>query len=118
MNSRHIVRGISLSHESADFVVCLGVVVDVAFAVDEDDVSSQRFGTIIRDVEVVRSTSLNTSWAGEKQVSKASVKLRQYLLYKADGGPRRRRSVGKLATSDEERERQDNLGVFHGWLWR
>lgn len=79
MHSRHVIRGVSVSHKSAHFVVCLGVVVDVAFAVHEDDVSSQRFGTIIRDVEVVRSTSLNTSWAREKRVSKASAKLKVVL---------------------------------------
>lgn len=62
-HSRHVVRGVAVRRETTDFMVRLGVVVDTAFAVDEDDVSSQRFGTVIRDVEVVGSASLDTGWA-------------------------------------------------------
>ena len=85
MNSRHVISSVSICHQSTDFMVCLRVVIDTAVSVNEDDVTGQGFRTIVRDVEVVRSTSLNTSRAESRRVSRTSVKPSRYSLDKADG---------------------------------
>lgn len=104
--SRHIIPLVPTRSQPTDLVVCLGVVIDVAVAVNKDDVSGQGFRAIVRDVEVMCSTSRDLGGAercGGKHEKVPCMSLE--LPDKVDGRQRRRRSLDELGSRDEERER-------------
>jgi hypothetical protein len=47
--------------ESAHFVVRLGMVIQPAVTIDEDDIAAQSFGSVVRNVDVMSSVAVDLS---------------------------------------------------------
>lgn len=64
VNEARLRQSISLvivRAESAHFVVRLGMVIHPAVTVDEDDIATQSFGSVVRDVDVMSAVAVDLS---------------------------------------------------------
>jgi hypothetical protein len=56
---RHCISLVVVRAEPAHFVVRLGMVIHPAVTIDEDDIATQSFRSVVRDVDVMSAVSMD-----------------------------------------------------------